>query len=77
MLRNVLLGASVWSRRLTFEGIDRTDDHVGFGFSGEWLLNRYARVRLEYDFDLRNSGGNAAVNDWRRHVAALRLLLQR
>ena len=77
LLRNVLLGASVWSRRLTFKGIDRTDDHVGFGFSGEWLLNRYARVRLEYDFDLRNSGGNAAVNDWRRHVAALRLLLQR
>ena len=77
LLRNFLLNASVWGRRLTFDGIDRTDDHFGLGLGGEWLLNRYASLRLQYEFDLRNSHGNDSTNDWRRQALALRLVLQR
>ncbi len=77
LLRNLLLNATVQGSRLAFDGIDRTDDLLAAGFGADWLLNRYARLALRYDFDMRNSHGQAGVNGWRRHTAAVRLLLQR
>ena len=77
LLRNLLLNASVQGRRLAFEGTDRTDDLLAASLGADWLLNRYARLALQYDFDMRNSHGQAAVDGWRRHTAAVRLLLQR
>lgn len=77
LLRNLLLGASVRGRRLSFEGIDRTDDHLAAGIAADWLLGRHVQLAFRYDFEMRNSHGLVSVNDWHRHTAAVRLLLQR
>jgi hypothetical protein len=77
LLRNLLLFASLAGRRLAFRGIQRQDDHWAAGIGGEWLMNRSARISLRYDFDLRDSQGQDSVNNWRRHVMALRVSLQR
>jgi hypothetical protein len=77
LLRNLLLSASVAARRLAFHGIDRQDTHWGASLAGEWLINRMARISLQYDFGQRLSEGDAATHDWQRHAVMLRLELQR
>jgi len=77
LLRNLLLSGAIHGRRLSFEGIDRTDDHLAASVGTDWLLNRYVQLALRYEFDTRDSHGLAGVHDWRRHAATVRLLLQR
>ena len=75
--RNIILGAAITGRRLAFEGLERTDDHLAASIGADWLLSRNVHLALQYEFDTRDSHGVAAVHDWQRHTAALRLLLQR
>lgn len=59
LLRNLILSASGTLTLDEFEGIDRDDGVYSVGASARYLINRYLRVSLGYNFQKRTSSGSA------------------
>ena len=77
-LRNVLLSASATVRHAPFNQTGGRQLGVALGVGATWLVNRYARLSLTYDFsDVRNSHLPAATvaGDYSRSLTLLNLRL--
>lgn len=59
LLRNLILSASGRLTLDSFEGIDRDDNFYSLGASARYLINRYFRVSMGYNFRRRVSDGLA------------------
>lgn len=55
LLRNLLLQARVSVIEDDFQGIDRSDTYIAAGFGANYLMNRYIRLDLNYDYLDRRS----------------------
>ncbi len=74
LLRNVILSANAEYENSDYEGISREDDIIALGAGGDYLLNRYLRLRLSYTYETRDS--TAANADYDTNTIFLRLLTQ-
>ncbi|WP_316977178.1 outer membrane beta-barrel protein [Shumkonia mesophila] len=74
LLRNVILSADAAYENNDYEGISREDDIISFGGGGDYLLNRYVRLRLRYTYETRDS--TAAGSDYDTNTVFLRLVTQ-
>lgn len=74
LLRNVILSANAEYENSDYEGISREDDIIALGAGGDYLLNRYLRLRLSYTYETRDS--TAANSDYDTNTVFLRLLTQ-
>jgi len=72
--RNIILGANINATRDDYEGINRTDWIYGAGADATYLINRYLRGGVEYEFRQRDA--ESSVNDFTNHVFLIRLGLQ-
>jgi len=71
LLRNLLLNVNLFTRKDDFEGIQRNDDYLIFGFGAKYLMNRYVYLSLSYDFEDRDSNTAGGVNDYTNNVLLL------
>lgn len=65
LLRNLLLQAAVSVSDDDFQDIDRSDTYVRAGFGANYLMNKYIRLELSYDYLSRGSsaqGGDFTNN---------------
>lgn len=74
LLRNLILGANVNLTRDDYEGIDRTDWIYGGSANATYLINRYLRAGLEYNFRERDS--DVSDDDFTNHIVLIRIGLQ-
>ncbi|MBE0530829.1 MAG: outer membrane beta-barrel protein [Rhodospirillales bacterium] len=74
LLRNVILSANAEYENNDYEGISREDDIIALGAGGDYLLNRYLRLRLSYTYETRDS--TAADSDYDTNTVFLRLVTQ-
>ncbi len=74
LLRNVILSADAEYENIDWEGISREDDVIAFGGGGDYLLNRYVRLRLRYTYETRDS--SAAGSDYDTNTIFLRVVTQ-
>ncbi len=73
LLRNLLLQARVSVTNDDFEGIDRSDTYIAAGFGVNYLMNRYLRLDLNYDYlDL---GSDAQDQDFTANTVSLGVLV--
>lgn len=72
--RNILLGANLIGTRDDYEGIDRTDWIYGAGADATYLINRYLRAGVGYEFTKRDA--EEANDDFTNHVFLIRVGLQ-
>jgi hypothetical protein len=72
--RNIILGANINATRDDYEGINRTDWIYGARADATYLINRYLRGGVEYEF--RERDGESSNNDFTNHVFLIRLWLQ-
>jgi hypothetical protein len=68
LLRNVLLYGYVNSGRRDYDELDRTDDIVGAGLGGEYLLNRRVAFTAGYSYDEVESDGADRYRDFEVNV---------
>ncbi len=57
LLRNLILTAKFSAARDQYQGISRTDDRLGAGFSADWRLSRRLAVSLGYTYTDQRSQG--------------------
>lgn len=62
LLRNLLLQARVSVIDDDFQGIDRSDTYIAAGFGANYLMNRYVRLDLNYDY--LDGGSDAQGQDF-------------
>jgi len=74
--RNILLGGEVSATRDDYEGISRTDWFYTAGANGTYLINRYLRGGVSYEFRQRNADSGFSGEDFTNHVFLVRLGLQ-
>jgi hypothetical protein len=72
--RNIILGANIRATQDDYEGINRTDYIYGVGADATYLINRYLRGGVEYEF--RERDGESSNDDFTNHVFLIRLGLQ-
>lgn len=72
--RNILIGGNLIATRDDYEGINRTDWIYGAGADATYLINRYLRAGVGYDF--RQRDGESSADDFTNHVFLVRLGLQ-
>ena len=72
--RNILLGANLRATRDDYEGINRTDWIYGAGGDVTYLVNRYLRGSLGYEFRKRDA--ESTQDDFTNHIIFLRVGLQ-
>jgi hypothetical protein len=72
--RNIILGANINASRDDYEGINRTDWIYGAAADATYLINRYLRAGVEYEF--RERDGESSTDDFTQHVFLIRLGLQ-
>ncbi len=72
--RNIILGGNVRVTRDDFEGISRTDWIYGAGADATYLINRYLRAGLGYEFVKRDS--DVSSEDFTNHTILVRVGLQ-
>ncbi len=72
--RNIILGANINSTRDDYEGVNRTDWIYGAAADATYLINRYLRGGVEYEF--RERDGEDSTDDFTNHVFLVRLGLQ-
>lgn len=70
LLRHLILSARAGFGYQDFEGISREDKYLRFGAGAKYFVNRNLDIRLDYDFDRRNS--DAAGSDYTENVFMLR-----
>ncbi|MEM7569333.1 MAG: outer membrane beta-barrel protein [Pseudomonadota bacterium] len=71
LLYNFILTADARYQLRDFDPIDRSDKEYAATIGGQYLLNTYARVRLAYNFQQRNSP--IGVFDFTRHQVIARI----
>ena len=72
--RNILIGGNLVATRDDYDGINRTDWIYGAGADATYLINRYLRAGVGYEFTQRDA--ESSVNDFTNHVFLVRLGLQ-
>jgi hypothetical protein len=73
LLYNVILHAYAGYLESSFDGIAREDEYASAGAGGDYLINRYARLNLSYDFQQRDS--NVLGQDFDDHRFLVSLLI--
>jgi hypothetical protein len=74
LMRNVILGGNINLTRDDYEGISRTDWIYGAGADATYLINRYLRAGLGYEFAKRDS--DISNDDYTNHTFLVRVGLQ-
>jgi hypothetical protein len=73
LLRNLLLNASLSTRKDDFEGIQRDDDYLNASLGAKYLMNRYFYLALNYGFEDRDSNTPGGVNDFTNNILWLNI----
>lgn len=76
LLRNVLLNANASYETDDWKNIDRTDNVLGFGLGGKYLLNRNLYLGVTWNYYKRNSSGAFATTGYSQNIFLLRLSTQ-
>jgi len=74
--RNLLLGGNVSVTRDDYEGISRTDWVYRAGADMTYLINRYLRAALGYEFAKRDADSGFSSDDFTNHTILVRVGLQ-
>ncbi len=74
LLRNLLLQARVSVVDDDFQGIDRSDTYIAAGLGANYLMNRYLRLDLNYDY--LDRGSDAQGQDFVDNKISLGMLVQ-
>jgi hypothetical protein len=72
--RNIILGANIFTSQDDYEGINRTDWLYGGAADATYLINRYLRAGVGYEF--RERDGESSNDDFTNHSFLVRLGLQ-
>jgi hypothetical protein len=72
--RNIILGANIFTTQDDYEGINRTDWLYGGAADATYLINRYLRAGVGYEF--RERDGESSNDDFTNHSFLVRLGLQ-
>jgi outer membrane autotransporter protein len=75
LLRNVILDGSFRFENADYEDVSRNDDYIDAGVGVSYLVNRYAKVRVGYDYAERSS--DAVGLDYEENRVGISLILQR
>ena len=75
LLRNVILSGNFRFENADYEGTARNEDYIDAGAGVRYLVNRYASVRLGYDYAERSS--DVAGQDYEENRVGISLILQR
>ena len=79
LLRNLLLNGEISYENDSYEGSavgvqERDEDYINFGLGATYLINRYSRASLRYDFERLES--NIVGNDYDNNIVRLNIRAQ-